>query len=103
MIRVLGETCLICLTKFASSSIVLIVATPFVLSTSKIWGSLRVTKSPNLLGGPGGKGVACGVGVGGTGVSVAGILGGVGVIVGSGIKTDACAEPSLAIQGRRDS
>lgn len=65
-------------------------------------GWLRATKSPNLLGGPGGNGVACGVGVGvgGAGVGVAVILGGVGVMVGSGTKNAARSAPSFAIHGR---
>jgi hypothetical protein len=45
-----------------------------VRKRSKILGSLRVTNSPSLEAGPGGKGVAVGVGVGA----------GVGVSVGSG-------------------
>src|SRR5690348_14021273 len=99
MMRVLGECCLICLTKLAPSSRVLTTVTALVSSTSKICGSLRVTNKPNLLGGPGGNGVAWGVGVGGMGVSVGVILGGVGVIVGSGTKGLPMRVSSLAIQG----
>ncbi len=76
---------MICATKLRSNSSVLTTVTACVDNTSKICGSLRATKSPSLLGGPGGKGVATGVGVGGgRGVSVG--LGGVGVRVGSGAK-----------------
>ena len=55
---------------------------------------------PNLLGGPGGKGVASGVGVGGSGVGVA-VLAGVGVSVGSVVGVGVAARPaSLATSGR---
>ena len=59
-----GDVCLICAAKLASSSNVLTTVTALDSSTSKICGWLRATKRPSLLGGPGGKGVATGVGVG---------------------------------------
>ena len=73
MSAVPGDVSLICLAKLPSNSNVFTTVTPCVASTSNIWGWFRATKRPSLLGGPGGKGVAIGVGVavGGLGVAVA--------------------------------
>ncbi len=82
-----GETCLISPAKLGSNSKVLTTATPPARNRRKSSGSLRPMKMPNLLGGPGGKGVETGVEVAwGTGTLVA--LGGVGVRVGSGVGAD---------------
>ena len=88
--RVSGEAALISARKVGSNSNVQTIGMLFVLSRSKIWGALRITTKPNLLGGPAGKGVATGVGVAvGAGVCVGSA--GVGVSVGS--STAATAAP----------
>ncbi len=70
---VFGEVALSSATKFGSYSSVLTRVTLPVFSRSTIRGSLRVTKSPSLVGGPGGNTVAVGVGVAaGVAVSVGG-------------------------------
>jgi hypothetical protein len=78
---------LISATKFESYSNVFTTATLPVRSRSKIRGSLRETNRPSLDAGPGGNGVACGVGVAvGSGEAVA--VGGsdtVGVSTGSSV------------------